>query len=73
LLPGLGEVFPPIPPQNSAIWQNIPFSGFLLLCIKISFWQLFMLNKFVFNTPNKNYSQAKSLCSAVNAIGLLYI
>jgi hypothetical protein len=32
----LGEVFPPIPPQNSAIWQKIPFSGFLLLGIK---WQ----------------------------------
>jgi hypothetical protein len=24
LLPGLGEVFPPIPSQNSAIWKKIP-------------------------------------------------
>jgi hypothetical protein len=34
-------------------------------------FELFPLNKFVFNTPNKNFSQAVSLCSAVflDAIG----
>jgi hypothetical protein len=76
-LPGLGGVFPPIPPQNSAIWQNIHnFSGFLLLCNKISFWELkevlfalFPLNKFVLNTPNKNFSPAVRLCFGVDAIG----
>jgi hypothetical protein len=72
-LPGLGEVFPPIQPQNSAIWQKIPlFFGFSLF----SFWELkqvlfalFSLNKFVFNAPNNNFSQAVCLCSAVDAIG----
>jgi hypothetical protein len=28
-------------------------------------FELFPLNKFVFNTPNKNFSQAVSFCSAV--------
>jgi hypothetical protein len=40
-LPGLGdEVFPPIPPQNSAIWQKIPlFFWLFVVSNKISFWQ----------------------------------
>jgi hypothetical protein len=58
------------------------FPGFWLLCIEILFWELkevlfelFPLNKFVFNTPNKYLSQAVSLCSAVfwTPLGLLYI
>jgi hypothetical protein len=48
------------------------FSGFLFLCNKISFLELkevlftlFSLKKFVFNTPNKNLSQAVSLCTYI--------
>jgi hypothetical protein len=31
LLPGLREVFPPIQPQNSAIWQKIPLFFWLFV------------------------------------------
>jgi hypothetical protein len=72
LLPGLGKVFPPIHQQNSAIWQKIPlffgFSLFLFWELKQVLFALFSLNKFVFNTPNKNFSQAVSLCFTVDAI-----
>jgi hypothetical protein len=33
LLPGLGEVFPPIQPQNSAIWQKIPLFFWLFVVL----------------------------------------
>ncbi len=78
LLPGIGEVFPPIPPQNPANWQKNSsiFLAFFFLCNKISFWELkdvlfalFLLNKFVFNTQNKNLTQAVSMFSAVDAAG----
>ncbi len=73
LLPGLGEVFPSIQPQNSAIWQKIPLFFWLFVVLvlgtKPGSFALFSLNKFVFNTPNKIFSLAVSLCSAVNAIG----
>jgi hypothetical protein len=52
------------------------FSGFLLLCKKILFWELkevlfalFPLSKLVFNTSNKNLSKDVNLCSAVDTTG----
>jgi hypothetical protein len=52
--------------KNSAIfWLFVV----LVLGTKTGSFALFSLNKFVFNTPNKNFSQAVSLCSTVDAIG----
>jgi hypothetical protein len=81
LLQGLGKVFSANPTTKFRNFAKISaiFSGFSLLCNKISFgeltevlFELFPLNKFVFNTLNKKFSQAVSLCSAVvflDAIG----
>jgi hypothetical protein len=35
LLPGLHEVFPPIQPQNSAIWPKIPLFFWLFVVVLV--------------------------------------